>query len=77
MVCKATANCSAQIFDEPYILTSGGSADSSLSLAMYLYRVGLNFLNFGYASAIGALFFTAILVLSLVLLRMLGIFRED
>lgn len=68
---------SAQIFDEPYILTSGGPADSSLSLAMYLYRVGLNFLNFGYASAIGALFFTAILVVSLILLRLLGIFRED
>ncbi len=68
---------SAQIFDEPYILTEGGPAESSTSLAMYLYRVGLHFLSFGYASAIGAVFFIAIFAFSWMQLRILGVFSDD
>jgi len=48
---------SSQIFEEPYILTTGGPADSSLSIAQYLYRVGMEYLNLGYAAAIGFFLF--------------------
>ena len=69
---------SAQIFDEPYMLTSGGPQDSSLSIANYLYRVGLNqYLRLGYASAIGFFMFAIIFFFSWIQMRSLGIFQED
>jgi len=69
---------SAQIFDEPYMLTNGGPVDSSLSIANYLYRVGLNqYLRLGYASAIGFFMFAIIFFFSWIQMRSLGIFQED
>lgn len=44
---------SIQIFDEPYVLTGGGPADSSMSVVIYLFRTGMEYLNLGYAAAIG------------------------
>ena len=68
---------SAQVFDEPFILTKGGPADSSLSLVEYLYRVGFQFLQLGYASAVGVLLFVVLFALSLGQMRLLGVFSED
>ncbi|MDI7277252.1 MAG: sugar ABC transporter permease [Anaerolineae bacterium] len=69
---------SAQIFEEPYMLTSGGPVDSSLSIANYLYRVGLSqYLRFGYASAIGFVMFAIIFFFSWLQMRSFGIFQED
>lgn len=69
---------SAQIFDEPYMLTDGGPADSSLSIANYLYRVGLSqYLRFGYASAVGFVMFALIFFFSWLQMRSFGIFQED
>ena len=68
---------SAQVFEEPYILTRGGPADATLSIVEYLYRQGFEFLRLGYASAIGVALFVAIFALSLLQMRFLGAFRED
>lgn len=68
---------SAQIFEEPYILTQGGPADASLSIVEYLYREGFENLRFGYASAIGVVLFIVIFALSLVQMRFLGAFQDD
>ncbi len=65
----------SQIFEEPFILTSGGPADSSLSLVGYLYRVGFEWLRFGYASAIGVVLFIFIFTFSLLQIKYLGAFQ--
>lgn len=68
---------SAQIFDEPYMLTSGGPVDSSRSIANYLYQVGMNYLRLGYASSIGFSMFAIIFFFSWLQMRLFGVFRED
>lgn len=54
-----------KLFSEPYILTNGGPNDSTLTIALYLYRTGFRYFKFGYASAISyvLLFITATLSL--------------
>jgi ABC-type sugar transport system permease subunit len=68
---------SSQIFEEPYILTGGGPENSTLSVAMELYRQGFSLLNFGYASAIGFALFAVAFCVSWTQIRLLGLFRED
>ena len=68
---------SSQIFEEPYILTGGGPQDTTLSMAMELYREGLAQLNFGYACAIGIALFAVSFCVSWAQIRLLGMFRED
>ena len=67
---------SAQIFEEPFILTGGGPANASISIAQYLYGRGITRLEFGYASAVGCLLFVLIFGLSALQFRWLGIFRD-
>ncbi|GGJ55745.1 carbohydrate ABC transporter permease [Virgibacillus salexigens] len=43
---------SFQLFDEPYILTSGGPVNATTTITMYLYENGFQFFDFEYASAI-------------------------
>lgn len=68
---------SAQIFEEPYMLTRGGPVESSLSIANYLYRVGMHQLQLGYASSIGFSIFALIFLLAWLQMRFLGVFGED
>lgn len=68
---------SLQIFEEPYILTSGGPANATMSVAQYLYQHGISQLKFGYGSAVGLMLFLTIFSLSALQLRTFGIFRED
>ena len=41
-----------QVFDSPYILTSGGPGDASRTVVMYIYETGFRFFQMGYASTI-------------------------
>ncbi len=66
-----------QIFEEPFILTGGGPANATLSLTQYLYQRGILRLEFGYASAIGIVIFAAVLLISLIQFRTLGLFKEE
>ncbi len=51
-----------QTFDIPYAMTGGGPGDSTETLAMYIYRTTLDFLDFGYGSALAALMFMLSLI---------------
>lgn len=55
-----------ELFDEPWILTGGGPADSTLSITIYLYQHSFQYLQLGYGSAV-AFTLTAIIVLIAVL----------
>jgi len=68
---------SLQIFDAPNVLTGGGPADASLSLAMYLYRVGFQYMRLGFGCAVGFVMFAIIFTLSMVQTRLFGLFREE
>ncbi|HET8598859.1 MAG TPA: sugar ABC transporter permease [Segeticoccus sp.] len=61
-----------QLFDENFILTGGGPANATLTPVLYLYRVGFQQLDFGYASAIAWVVVLIIGVLSLLQFRFLG-----
>lgn len=70
-------NGSYQIFAEPYMLTGGGPRDQSLSVVQYLYAIGFSQFNLGYASAIGYMLVTIIVILAIINLRAFGAFREE
>lgn len=66
-----------QIFDEPWILTQGGPADSSLSVGNFLYRVSIQNLRMGYGSAIGTVLFVVVFLITIVQLRFFGIYSKE
>ena len=51
-----------QTFDIPYAMTGGGPGDSTETLAMYIHKTTLDFLDFGYGSALAALMFVVSMV---------------
>ena len=51
-----------QTFDIPFAMTGGGPGDSTETLAMYIYKTTLDFLDFGYGSALAALMFVLSLI---------------
>jgi ABC-type sugar transport system permease subunit/ABC-type glycerol-3-phosphate transport system substrate-binding protein len=55
-----------QIFQEAYIMTAGGPADSTLFYAFYLFRQAFQYFNLGYASAMAWILFLIVLALTLV-----------
>jgi multiple sugar transport system permease protein len=60
-----------QLFEEPFVMTGGGPLDSTLSVAMYVYEQGFDFLNLGYASAVAYALFVAIVALAFIQFRFL------
>jgi multiple sugar transport system permease protein len=46
-----------QTFDIPYAMTGGGPGDSTETLAMYIHKTTIDFLDFGYGSALATLMF--------------------
>ncbi|MGD6741262.1 carbohydrate ABC transporter permease [Streptomyces sp. BH106] len=67
----------AQIFDEPYLLTGGGPAEATLSVAMFIYRAAFERQQFGYAAAAGVVLFVVVFTLSRIFNRLLGIGRTQ
>lgn len=63
---------SLQLFDEPYILTEGGPADHTRSIAMYLYETGFLRFRLGMASAIGYVLTIIVFIATLFQIRILG-----
>jgi multiple sugar transport system permease protein len=58
-----------QYFVQPYVMTNGGPADSTLVYSLYLYRNAFQFFRMGYACAMGWVLFLLILVLTVLVLR--------
>ncbi len=46
-----------QTFDIPYAMSGGGPGESTETLAMYIHKTTLDFLDFGYGSALATLMF--------------------
>lgn len=51
-----------QTFDIPYAMTGGGPGDATETLAMYIHKTTLDFLDFGYGSTLATLMFLLSLV---------------
>ena len=56
-------------FGQIILMTAGGPGTSSEVLALYMYRVGFEFLDFGRAAAVGFILFLMIFTLVMILLR--------
>ncbi|KOT39178.1 sugar ABC transporter permease [Streptomyces caelestis] len=67
----------AQIFDEPFLLTQGGPGESTLSVTMFIFRAGFQRQQLGYAAAAGVLLFVAVFVLGQLAMRVLGVGRSS
>lgn len=63
-------------FGQVILMTGGGPGLSSEVLALYMYRLAFQFLNFGLAAAVGFILFGTIFVLSLALFLTLGFESE-
>jgi len=58
-----------QLFAEPYVMTQGGPANSTLSIVLLMYQEGFRWWNMGYASAVAFVLFAIILAATLIQLR--------
>ena len=61
-----------QLFAEPYVMTQGGPADATLSVALLMYEEGFRWWNMGYGAAIAVALFVVILAGTLLQLRLRG-----
>lgn len=59
-----------QFFEEPFIMTNGGPLDGTLSVALFIYQNGFKLSNFGYAAAGSFILFAAIIIITLVQLKL-------
>jgi ABC-type sugar transport system permease subunit len=55
---------SFKTFDQVFIMTGGGPLHRSETILVYLYRQGFEFFDFGYAAAVGVIFFLIVGLLS-------------
>jgi ABC-type sugar transport system permease subunit len=63
---------SVQLFDLPYILLGGGGPnDAGLTVVMYLYRTGFQYMRLGYAATIGWAVFALVFVVALIQMKIL------
>lgn len=58
-----------QVFAEPYIMTHGGPANSTMTLVLYLYQKGFQRFQMGYASALAWISFALILLITTIQFR--------
>jgi raffinose/stachyose/melibiose transport system permease protein len=65
------------VFDEVYVMTSGGPGRATEVLATLLYKTGFRMDKMGYASAISVLLFVITFLLSIIQLRTFNVkFKE-
>ncbi|MEI6429815.1 MAG: sugar ABC transporter permease [Pseudanabaena sp. ELA607] len=58
-----------KIFEEVYIMSQGGPANSTKTVVYYLFDKGISSLEMGYASAIGVFLFLVIFIVSIATFR--------
>lgn len=59
-----------QVFDSPFILTTGGPGDASRTVVMYIYESGFRFFQMGYASTVALSLFIIVVILTLAQFRL-------
>src|SRR5213078_556726 len=62
-----------QLFAEPYVMTQGGPADSTLSVVLLMYEEGFRWWNMGHGAAIAFVLFAIILACTALQLRLRGL----
>lgn len=67
----------AQIFEEPFLLTNGGPGEATLSVSMFIYRAAFQRQQLGYAAAAGVVMFVLVFGLGRIFNRVLGIGRSN
>lgn len=60
-----------ETFDEPWILLKGGPSDSTLTVVIYLYQHGFQFLQLGYSAAVAYVLAFLSIVISLLQRRLI------
>lgn len=58
-----------QVFTDAFVITNGGPNNSTLFIAVYLYRHAFMYLNFGYAAALAWVLFIIVMLLTLMVFR--------
>jgi len=61
---------SFQVFDQVYVMTSGGPGTSTLTLVQYVYTVAFQFRRMGYGASIATLLFAILIVFALIQTRL-------
>ena len=61
------------VFDEVYVMTSGGPGNATETLAVLMYKTGFRKDNMGYASTIGVFLFIITFIFSLIELRLYNV----
>lgn len=72
LVAVISAISATKVFEEVFIMTQGGPRNSSKTLVYYLYEHAFNNLEISYACTIGLVMFLAILILSIINLKLSG-----
>lgn len=67
----------AQIFEEPFLLTNGGPGLATLSSAMFIFRVAFQQQELGYAAAAGVVLFAIVFLLGRISNSLLRIGRDE
>ena len=58
-----------QFFEEPFVMTEGGPLNSTMSIALFIYKNGFQFNRFGYAAAGSMILFIIIIVATLLQMK--------
>ncbi len=66
MVALLTVAGYFQLFAEPYVMTQGGPAQSTVSLLYFMYQDGFKYWNLGHASATAFILFAVLMGISFV-----------
>lgn len=61
---------SFQVFDQVYVMTSGGPGVSTLTLVQYVYTVAFQFRRMGYGASIASLLFAILVLFALIQTRL-------
>ena len=70
LVSVLTVAAMFQLFAEPYVMTQGGPAQSTVTILYFMYEEGFKWWNLGSGAAVAFLLFLCILVVTLVQLRL-------
>jgi multiple sugar transport system permease protein len=63
-----------QVFDQTYVMTGGGPAYSTTTLALFIYQNAFQWFHMGYAAALSYVLFAAVAVVTLLQFRAQGRF---
>ena len=61
---------SFQLFEQTYVLTQGGPANSTLTLSYYSYQNAFQFFRMGYAAAVAYVLFAVTLIVTIIQFRL-------